>query len=138
MAASVLCNISEQNDIRLALTTANAGPILIQLLSSPVDDIQSRAAIILSDLACVQGNQEVIAQNDGIPPLVNLLDSELEDVLVNAVNAIRVLCVRNPPNQTAVAECEGIEPLIEFLSVDSGKLVLHVASTPSISVKVCW
>ncbi|XP_067649055.1 ankyrin and armadillo repeat-containing protein-like [Haliotis asinina] len=128
VAASVLCNISEQNDIRLALTTANAGPILIQLLSSPVDDIQSRAAIILSDLACVQGNQEVIAENDGIPPLVNLLDSELEDVLVNAVNAIRVLCVRNPHNQTAVAECGGIEPLIEFLSVDSETLQAATAA----------
>ena len=57
VAASVLCNISENEDIRLALTAAQAGPILIQLLMSPVDDIQSRAAIILSDLACVEGNQ---------------------------------------------------------------------------------
>ena len=57
VAASVLCNISENDDIRVALTAAQAGVILIQLLGSPVDDIQSRAAIILSDLACIEGNQ---------------------------------------------------------------------------------
>ena len=57
VAASVLCNTSENTEIRQALTKANAGPILIQLLASEVDDIQSRAAIILSDIACVEGNQ---------------------------------------------------------------------------------
>ena len=35
--------------------------------------------------------------------MVELLESELEDVLVNAVNAIRVLCEGNPDNQTEVA-----------------------------------
>lgn len=57
VSASVICNISENNDVRLALTDANASPILIKLLSSEVDDTQSRAAIILSDMACVEGNQ---------------------------------------------------------------------------------
>ena len=50
VSASVLCNISEHEAIRLALTESNAGPILIHLLSSPVDEIQSRASIVLSDL----------------------------------------------------------------------------------------
>ena len=124
VAASVLCNISEQTEVRLALTKCNAGPILIRLLMSPVDDIQSRSAIILSDLACVEGNQESIAEENGIAPLVNLLDSELEDVLVNAVNAIRVLCDNNYRNKTSVAECHGLEALVEFLTVDSRKFHL--------------
>ena len=86
-----------------------------------MDEIQSRAAIVLSDLACVDDNQSAIAEFGGIAPLVNLLDSEMEDVLVNTVNAIRVLCSRNAQNQTLVAECEGIEPLVEFLQVSSEK-----------------
>ena len=57
VAVSVLFNISEHDPVRRALTEANAGPILIQLLTSPVDEIQSRAATVLSDLACVDGNQ---------------------------------------------------------------------------------
>jgi len=121
VAASVLCNISEQMEVRQALTKCHSGPILIRLLQSPVDDIQSRAAIILSDLACVEGNQDAIASENGIIPLVNLMDSELEDVLVNAVNAVRVLCENNSANKTAVAEAHGLEPLVEFLTVDSCK-----------------
>ena len=51
-----------------------------------------------------------------------LLESELEDVLVNAVNAIRVLSTSNSANQTEVAEKGAIEPLVEFLSAnDSGE-----------------
>ena len=65
VAASVLCNISEHDEVREALTEANAGPILIQLLSSAVDEIQSRAAIVLADLACVQQNQQTIAAEGG-------------------------------------------------------------------------
>ena len=51
---------------------------------------------------------------------VNLLESELEHVLVNAVNAITVLCQGNHDNQTAVATHGGIQPLVEFLTVNSG------------------
>ncbi|KAK6172108.1 hypothetical protein SNE40_018060 [Patella caerulea] len=134
VAASVLCNISEHHDIRFALTRCLAGPILIKLLGSSIDDIQSRAAIILSDLASVEGNQDNIASNGGIPPLVHLLDSELEDVLVNTVNAIRVMCLNNAENQAEVAKCGGIEPLVEFLTVDSD--ILQAATSAAIAA-VC-
>ena len=66
----------------------------------------------------------MIAENNGIEPLVALMDSELEDVLVNAVNAIRVLCENNHGNKTLVAQAQGIEPLVEFLTVDSGTMLL--------------
>lgn len=60
------------DDIRRALAEAGAGSILIDLLSSPVDDIQSRASIILSDVCCVGENQTEIARLGAIPPLVSL------------------------------------------------------------------
>ncbi|XP_077978159.1 ankyrin and armadillo repeat-containing protein-like [Glandiceps talaboti] len=128
LAASVLCNISERRLIRIALSEAKAIPILIQLLGSPLDDIQSRASIILSDLACVMDNQTEISAQNGIGPLIYLMDSELEDVLVNAVNAIRVMCTHHEGNQTLVAEHGGIEPLVEFLTVNSNILQAAAAS----------
>ncbi|GFO42024.1 ankyrin and armadillo repeat-containing protein-like, partial [Plakobranchus ocellatus] len=128
VAASVICNTSENESVRQALSAANASQILIHLLSSPMDDIQSRAAIILSDIACLEQNQSLIAENGGIMPLVNLLDSELEDVLVNAVNAIRVLCIGSRPNQDAVSQCGGLEPLVEFLDVSSEDLQAGAAA----------
>ena len=66
--------------------------------------------------------------------MVNLLDSELEDVLVNAVNCVRVLCKDNHDNQTAVANEGAIEPLVEFLTVNSGKLGIDVISCHFVSV----
>lgn len=63
----------------------------------------------------------LITENGGVMPLVALLDLDMEDVLINTVNAIRVLCSGNPANQKAVAECRGLDPLVEFLDVSSGK-----------------
>eukprot|EP00058_Branchiostoma_floridae_P008346 XP_002593834.1 hypothetical protein BRAFLDRAFT_75707 [Branchiostoma floridae] len=128
LAASVLCNISEHEPVRREIANANATPVLIRLLGSAVDDIQSRSAVILSDLACVDDNQESISAQGGIPPLVHLLESELEDVLVNAVNALRVLCTGNHGNQSTVAENCGLEPLVEFLGVDSDILKAAAAA----------
>ncbi|KAH9489690.1 hypothetical protein Btru_037450 [Bulinus truncatus] len=128
VAASVICNISENEPVRHALSKANAAPVLIKLLSSHIEDVQSRTAIILSDISCVDQNQNLIAECGGIPPLVNLLDSDLEDVLVNAVNCIRVLCINNTANQNAVAECGGLEQLVEFLEIPSEDLQAGAAA----------
>lgn len=65
--------------------------------------------------------QTKITECSGIPPLVELLHVELEDVLINVVNAIRVLCLDHPVNQRAVAECGGLDPLVELLGVASGE-----------------
>ncbi len=57
VAVSVLCNISEHDPVRRALSAAYAGPVLIHLLSSASDEVQSRAAIVISDVACVDNNR---------------------------------------------------------------------------------
>ena len=45
-----------------------------------------------------------------------LLDSKLEHVLVNCVNALRVLCDGSYDNQTAVAQSGAVDTLTELLS----------------------
>ena len=47
---------------------------------------------------------------------MNLLSSNTEHVLVNAVNSIRVLCDMRPENQTEAAACGAVPTLIELLS----------------------
>ncbi|KAF6036409.1 ANKAR [Bugula neritina] len=128
VAASVLCNISEEDDIRAGLAACGACKILIDLLSSPQDEIQSRAAIIMSDVACVGDNQIELARLGAIPPLITLLESELEDVLVNSVNALRVLGAHNKENQTEIAETGALIPLVEFLSVHDSDILQAAAS----------
>ena len=83
--------------------------------------IQARAAIVLSDLGCTDDNQNALVAQGALSALVSALESELEDVLVNAVNAIRVLCMNHRGNQLEVARCGAVEPLVEFLSINSGK-----------------
>ncbi|PIK39875.1 hypothetical protein BSL78_23293 [Apostichopus japonicus] len=132
IGAAVLCNMAKENEsVCLAIAASGAIPILICLLGSVTDDIQSRVAIILADLARFEDNRSAIASQGGIPPLIHLLDSELEDVLVNAVNAIRVICLGNQDNQTLVAKHGGIEPLTEFLETDSD--LLQAASAAALA-----
>ena len=83
--------------------------------------IQARAAIVLSDLGCTDDNQNALVAQGALSALVSALESELEDVLVNAVNAIRVLCMNHRGNQLEVARCGAVEPLVEFLSINSGE-----------------
>lgn len=60
----------------------------------------------------------------GVASLVQLLTSDLQDVLVNAVRCIRELCVACPRNQTTVALCRAIPQLVHLLSVNSGTVLM--------------
>lgn len=53
--------------------------------------------------------------------MVDLLESKVEHVLVNTVNALRVLVEGNKENQAKVANSEAVSVLIDLL----GKL-MHV------------
>lgn len=61
LAASVLCNIGSHTEVRAEVSKADAIPVVVSLLGSPVPMIHSRAAVILGDLACLDVNQEKIA-----------------------------------------------------------------------------
>lgn len=125
LTSSVLCNITENVKVQILLTDMNLGPSLVHLLSSSVGDVQARVSIIISDLASnIESNQNIFARQGVIPALIQLLDSDLEDVLLNAINAIRVMCLSNPSNQTEVTKCNGAEPLVDLLSINSGEFSL--------------
>ena len=58
----------------------------------------------------------IILLSGGIEKLVALLlSSDIEHVLVNVVNALRVLAERSPENQTAIGRENAIPTLIELL-----------------------
>uniref|UniRef100_A0A8C5QDV3 Ankyrin and armadillo repeat containing n=1 Tax=Leptobrachium leishanense TaxID=445787 RepID=A0A8C5QDV3_9ANUR len=123
LAAGVLSNISNNNPVSKTLVESGAIPVLITLLSSHEAELHSRCSVILSDIAQLDNNQYVIAEMGGISPLVQLLYGELEDVLVNAINCIRILCIQNSTNQQAVKDLGGIPLLVELLTAKSDVLV---------------
>nr|XP_058911245.1 ankyrin and armadillo repeat-containing protein isoform X10 [Kogia breviceps] len=116
----LLSNISTHAEIVHALVEGGAIPALINLLVSDEPELHSRCAVILYDIAQLE-NKDVIAKYNGIPALINLLNLDIESVLVNAMNCLRVLCMGNKNNQRAVRDHKGIPYLITFLSSDSGK-----------------
>ncbi|XP_020751914.2 ankyrin and armadillo repeat-containing protein isoform X4 [Odocoileus virginianus] len=115
----LLSNISTHPSIVHALVEAGAIPALVNLLVSEEPELHSRCAVILYDIAQL-GNKDVVAKHNGIPALINLLNLDIESVLVNVMNCMRVLCMGNKNNQRAVRDHKGIPYLISFLSSDSG------------------
>uniref|UniRef100_A0A8C0WKP3 Ankyrin and armadillo repeat-containing protein n=1 Tax=Castor canadensis TaxID=51338 RepID=A0A8C0WKP3_CASCN len=126
----LLSNISTHVSVVHALVEAGGIPALINLLASEEPELHSRCAVILYDIAQCE-NKDVIAKYDGIPALINLLKLNIEHVLVNVMNCIRVLCIRNENNQKAMKDHKGIQYLIRFLSSDSD--VLKAVSSATIA-----
>lgn len=62
LAGSVLCNIGSHAEVRTEVSKADAIPVVVKLLHSPVPMIHSRAAVILGDLACLDVNQGKISE----------------------------------------------------------------------------
>ncbi|CAI9727588.1 ankyrin and armadillo repeat-containing protein-like [Octopus vulgaris] len=126
--------MTENVEVQKLLTDMNLGPNLVHLLSSPVGDIQARVSIIISDLVSnIESNQKIFARQGIIPALIQLLDSDMEDVLLNAINAIRVMCLSSPSNQTEVTECNGVEPLVDLLSINSDNNFLESAAAATLA-----
>uniref|UniRef100_A0A6Q2WSM3 Ankyrin and armadillo repeat containing n=1 Tax=Esox lucius TaxID=8010 RepID=A0A6Q2WSM3_ESOLU len=122
MATAVVCHISEKMPVCQALVSHCAIPVLVDLLGSRQAELHSRCALILADLAGHSDQyKSLIAQQGGLVLLVKLLGSDLRDVLVNTLRCIKVLCVRSPGNQTAVASAGGIPQLhlLRLLKVPS-------------------
>ncbi|KAM5279578.1 ankyrin and armadillo repeat-containing protein [Ctenodactylus gundi] len=124
----LLSNLSTHISIVHALLEAGATPVLINLLVSEEPELHSRCAAILYDIAQCE-NKDIISTYNGIPTLINLLKLNIEDVLVNVMNCIRVLCIQNENNQKTVKDHNGIQYLIKFLSADSDELQAVSAAT---------
>ncbi|XP_063115499.1 ankyrin and armadillo repeat-containing protein isoform X1 [Cavia porcellus] len=123
----LLSNISTHASVVHAMVEAGAIPALINLLVSEEPELHSRSAVILYDIA-QYGNKDIISKYNGILALVNLLTLNIENVLVNVINCIRVLCIGNKNNQRAVKDHGGIQHLIRFLSTDSDVLQASAAA----------
>ena len=53
----------------------------------------------------------------GIEKLVLLLSSNVEHVLVNVVNALRILCEKDPENQKVIGDSNAIPTIIELIGM---------------------
>ncbi|XP_078083839.1 ankyrin and armadillo repeat-containing protein [Mustelus asterias] len=92
----------------------------IQLQTHTSECLEATVLKIIANFNQKSGKSFDNVTNMGaIPPLVKILKSEVEDVLVNALKCIQIFCSNNPTNQTLVANEGAIPLLVELLSVSS-------------------
>ncbi|XP_041117596.1 ankyrin and armadillo repeat-containing protein-like [Polyodon spathula] len=82
------------------------------MLQTQCPELQSYSSAILANLAHINDNQTLVAKLGLIPPLVKLLHSDIDNVLLNVVNCLCVMCINNPANQSTVTQEGGITPLM--------------------------
>lgn len=120
---SVLCNLADQTEVkeRLSSTDGLFG-VLSKILSlSPNEDIQSRVSILIGDVASVvSDNQSALAKHGCLSKLLELLTHNVEDLLINTVNAIEIMCLNNAENQNFCADNAVFLSFMDILRLNSG------------------
>uniref|UniRef100_A0A4W4HLS7 Ankyrin and armadillo repeat containing n=1 Tax=Electrophorus electricus TaxID=8005 RepID=A0A4W4HLS7_ELEEL len=123
MATAVLCHMTEHAPAAEELVRLRAVPVLINLLGSQQAELQSRCTLILADLASHSNQYQThIGELGGVAPVIHLLNSDLQDVLVNTLRCVHALCTACTSNQSSAALSGGIPQLVELLSVSSETL----------------
>ena len=134
-ALSVLCNISERNEVKQCLCgQKDIGDILFRILQhSESEDMKSRVAILIGDLASYDHTfKDSLADKGCLHKLLELLDMcDSEDVLVNTVNALEVMCKDHPGNQAFCCKNGVLENLVQLLALNSDFLKITVAAAIS-------
>ncbi|KAH0621577.1 hypothetical protein JD844_023038 [Phrynosoma platyrhinos] len=108
LTVGVLSNISVHNPIARALVEAGGISVLINLLDSDEPELLSRCAVLLYDIAQLDDNQVIIAEQCHLPITQDVL-------LAVASAAIAELARGNFKMQNAIAEANVIGPLVELL-----------------------
>lgn len=120
---SVICNLSDQLAVKQKLNEIkDLGSILIKILElSTNEDLHSRSAILIADVVSVdENNKTSFAQQGCLDRLMMLLDGQYEDLLVNAINALEILCNNNQHNQEYCVEKGIFQKFLSILEVNSG------------------
>lgn len=135
---SVLCNMTDELEVKRALRgVADIDTTLLRIAEHSANaDMQSRVAILLGDLASLDDATRVsLAERGALPHLIALTDSEQEDLLVNAVNALEIMCRENAANQRTCAEARLLERFVALVRLDSDMLRASVAACVAVLVR---
>ena len=84
LTVSVLCNIGEFDEVRQKVSSENAIPKLVELLSCEVPLVHSRVAVILGDLGCIEGNPMKVAAEGKISTKTSMITKFVFDDLLRA------------------------------------------------------
>ncbi|NWS17794.1 ARMC3 protein, partial [Pachyramphus minor] len=114
-AAKAITKAACDSEIRKILNEEEVEKCLLNLLEADNDEVKVAASQAISAM-CENVDSKCALGLQGIPQLVRLLSSDNEEVKEAAVTALVSLTEASHSNASAVAEAEGIEPLVNTLS----------------------
>ncbi|NWS57891.1 ARMC3 protein, partial [Chunga burmeisteri] len=126
-AAKAITKAAYDSENRKILNEEEVEKRLINLLEIDNDGVKVAASQAISAM-CENLASKCAFGLQGIPQLVQLLSSDNEEVKEAAVTALANLTAASPSNASAVAEAEGIEPLVNTLNAQRDGAVANAAT----------
>ncbi|XP_042744688.1 armadillo repeat-containing protein 3 isoform X2 [Lagopus leucura] len=126
-AAKAIAKAACDSENRKILNEENVENCLINLLEIDDDGVKVAASQAISAMCENLASKRAFGLQ-GIPQLVQLLSSDDEEVKEAAVIALANLTTASPSNASAVAEAEGIEPLVKTLNTERHGAVANAAA----------
>ncbi|KAF1453598.1 Armadillo repeat-containing protein 3, partial [Pygoscelis papua] len=126
-AAKAITRAAYDSENRKILNEEEVEKCLINLLEIDNDGIKIAASQAISAMCENLASKRAFGLQ-GIPQLVQLLSSDNEEVKEAAVTALANLTAASPSNTSAVAEAEGIEPLVNTLNAQRDGAIANAAT----------
>ncbi|XP_071661327.1 armadillo repeat-containing protein 3 isoform X3 [Patagioenas fasciata] len=126
--AKAIAKAAYDSEIRKILNEEEVEKSLINLLKIDNDGVKVAASQAISAM-CENSATKRAFGLQGIPQLVQLLNSDSEEVKEAAVTALANLTTASPGNASAVAEAEGIQPLVNTLNAQRDQAIANAATT---------
>jgi len=112
--------IKNQNNRRM-ITGSNSIEHMVILLQHGNQREKEIGACVLYRLAAHEENRRLIAQNGGIPPLLDIIQNGTTSQKKQAVPAIASLAFQNESNKELIARAGGILPLLRLIQKGTEK-----------------
>ncbi|XP_069715612.1 armadillo repeat-containing protein 3 [Phaenicophaeus curvirostris] len=125
-AAKAITKAAYDSENRKILNEEEVEKCLINLLEIDNDGVKVAASQAISVMSENLASKRAFGLQ-GIPQLVHLLSSDNEEVKEAAVTALANLTPASPSNASAVAEAEGIEPLVNMLNAQRDGAIANAA-----------
>ncbi|KAM6101254.1 armadillo repeat-containing protein 3 isoform 3-T3 [Theristicus caerulescens] len=126
-AAKAIAKAAYDSENRKILHEEEVEKCLINLLETDNDGVKVAASQAISAMCENLASKRAFGLQ-GIPQLVQLLSSDNEEVKEAAVTALANLTAASPSNASAVAEAEGIEPLVKALNAQRDGAIANAAT----------
>ncbi|KFV06115.1 Armadillo repeat-containing protein 3 [Tauraco erythrolophus] len=126
-AAKAITKAAYDCENRKILNEEEVEKCLIKLLEIDSDGVKVAASQAISAMCENLASKRAFGLQ-GIPQLVQLLSSDNEEVKEAAVTALANLTAGSPSNASAVAQAEGIEPLVNTLNAQRDGSIANAAT----------